>query len=76
MSYISLGKIFVLYLMLVQLGFIRTCLIFKLHLVCDVCNFVNQFWFEKLIWPNGIFKDSHGSEYQIYWFSMENPTVP
>lgn len=64
-----------LYLMLVHLGFIRACFVFKLHLVCDVNDFVNKLCFGKLIWPNGISEDSHEFEYQTYCFPKENSIV-
>ena len=74
-SDISLEKIFMLYFMLVHLGFIETCFVFKLHLVRDVRDSVNQFCFARLIGPNGNSEDSHGFEYQTYSFVKEDSTV-
>lgn len=36
---------------------------------------VNQFCFEKLIWPTVISENSHGFEYQTYSFAKENSTI-
>lgn len=64
-----------LYLMLVPLSFPGPCFIFKLQPVCDVCDLVNQFCFEKLTQPNVISEDSSRFECLTCCFAEENSPV-
>lgn len=68
LSDISLDKRFLLYLMLVRLGFFGTGFVFKHCLICDVCDFVTQFCFGKS-------EDLCGFHCQTFCFAEDNSTV-